>query len=44
LVSAGIIAVNMLAIEFIGFAMVALCVIVLATPSGRRETRRPTDL
>jgi hypothetical protein len=28
------------AIEFIGLAMVALCLAVLAVPSGRRPSRR----
>ena len=39
----GGIAVDALVFEFMGLAMVALCVIVLAVPSGRRATRRPSD-
>jgi hypothetical protein len=40
---AGEIAVDALVFEFMGLAMVALCVIVLAVPSGRRASRRYSD-
>ena len=36
----GDIAVDALVFEFMGLAMLALCVIVLAVPSGRRPSRR----
>jgi hypothetical protein len=36
-------AVDALVFEFIGLAMVALCVIVLAVPSGRPASRRIND-
>jgi hypothetical protein len=39
----GGIAVDALVFEFMGLAMVALCVIVLAVPSGRRSSRRLSD-
>jgi hypothetical protein len=39
----GEIDVDALVFEFIGLAMVALCVIVLAVPSGRRASRRMPD-
>ena len=32
-------AMNAFAIEFIGLAMVALCLVVLALPSGRRPSK-----
>ncbi|WP_283842658.1 hypothetical protein [Bradyrhizobium sp. JYMT SZCCT0428] len=31
---------NLFAIEFIGLMMVALCLVVLALPSGRRPSKR----
>jgi hypothetical protein len=40
---AGEIAVDALVFEFVGLAMVGLCVIVLAVPSGRRSSRRLND-
>jgi hypothetical protein len=39
----GGIAVDALVFEFMGLAMVALCVIVLAVPCGRRPSRRISD-
>jgi hypothetical protein len=39
----GGIAVDALVFEFMGLAMVGLCVIVLAVPSGRRASRRLSD-
>jgi hypothetical protein len=36
----GDIAVDALVFEFMGLAMLALCVIVLAVPSGRRPSQR----
>jgi hypothetical protein len=36
----GDIAVDALVFEFMGLAMLALCVIVLAIPPGRRPSRR----
>ena len=39
----GEIAVDVLVIEFIGMAMVALCIIVLAHPCRGRSSRRHTD-
>jgi len=42
-VLAGRIAVDALVFEFMGLAMVGLCVIVLAVPSGRRSSRRFSD-
>jgi hypothetical protein len=32
-----------LVFEFMGLAMLALCIIVLAVPSGRRPSRRVSD-
>jgi hypothetical protein len=40
MVCRGDIAVEALVFEFMGLAMLALCVIVLAVPSGRRPLRR----
>jgi hypothetical protein len=39
----GRIAVDALVFEFMGLAMVGLCVIVLAVPCGRRASRRFND-
>jgi hypothetical protein len=39
----GRIAVDALVFEFVGLAMVGLCIIVLAVPSGRRSSRRFSD-
>ena len=33
-----------LVFEFMGLAMLALCIIVLAVPSGRRPSRRVSDV
>jgi hypothetical protein len=35
--------VDALVFEFLGLAMLALCVVVLAVPSGRRPARRVSD-
>jgi hypothetical protein len=39
----GEIAVDALVFEFMGLAMLALCVIVVAVPSGGRQSRRVSD-
>jgi hypothetical protein len=39
----GTIVFDVLVFEFMGLAMLALCVIVLATPSVRRRSRRVSD-
>jgi hypothetical protein len=39
----GDIAVDALVFEFMGLVMLALCVVVLAVPSGTRPTRRVRD-
>jgi hypothetical protein len=39
----GDIAVDALVFEFIGLAMVGLCIIVLAVPAERRPSRRISD-
>jgi hypothetical protein len=39
----GGIVVNALVFEFMGLAMLALCVVVLAVPSGRRPARHISD-
>jgi hypothetical protein len=39
----GVIAVDALVFEFMGLAMVGLCVVVLAVPSERRSSRRLRD-
>jgi len=39
----GGIIVDGLVFEFMGFAMLALCVVVLAVPSGRRPARHVGD-
>jgi hypothetical protein len=40
----GGIAVDALVFEFMGLAMLALCVVVLALPSGRRPARPIRDI
>jgi len=39
----GGIAVDALVFEFMGLVMLALCVVVLAVPSGRQPARRISD-
>jgi hypothetical protein len=39
----GEIAVDALAFEFMGLVMIALCVVVIAVPSGRRPSRPIRD-
>jgi hypothetical protein len=39
----GVIAVDVLVFEFMGLAMFALCVVVLAVPSRRPSARRLSD-